>query len=173
MRTQRAVPLLDSLKPWLELTLGQISVKSGLAKAIKYSLAHWRALTRYCEDGRIEIGRVEMWRGGRRSGLSVTAPFVWRCPKNLTIAPFPHPAHRTGRADFPHPALFQNIKPSRLRGWPRASAGVSAPMFRRGTGRSIGDTPFPAFRVCASTRSAGVAQRTCQYVRKSALPALG
>ncbi|WP_293026022.1 transposase, partial [Pandoraea sp.] len=95
VRTQRAVPLLDSLKPWLELTLGQISVKSGLAKAIKYSLAHWRALTRYCEDGRIEIGRVEMWRGGRRSGLSVTAPFVWRCPKNLTIAPFPHPAHRT------------------------------------------------------------------------------
>ena len=26
-----------------------------MAKAIKYSLAHWRALTRYCEDGRIEI----------------------------------------------------------------------------------------------------------------------
>ena len=24
-------------------------------------------------------GRVKMWRGGLRYGLSVTAPFVWRC----------------------------------------------------------------------------------------------
>jgi hypothetical protein len=46
-------------------------------------------------------------------------------------------------------------------------------VLHRGTGRSIGDTPFPAFRVCASTRSSGVAQRTCRYVRKSVLPGLG
>jgi hypothetical protein len=57
-------------------------------------------------------GRVEMWRGGSRSGLSVAAPFVWRCPSNLAVAPFPHPAHRTGHADFPHPALGQDITPS-------------------------------------------------------------
>ena len=46
------------------------------------------------------------------SVLSVAAPFVWRCPSNLTITPFPHPAHRTGRADFPHPALGRNTRPS-------------------------------------------------------------
>ena len=57
-------------------------------------------------------GRVEMWRGGSRSGLSVAAPFVWRCPNYLAVAPFPHPAHRTGHADFPHPALGQDITPS-------------------------------------------------------------
>jgi hypothetical protein len=39
-------------------------------------------------------GRVEMWRGGSRFGLSVAAPFVWRCPSNLALTPFPHPAHR-------------------------------------------------------------------------------
>src|SRR5215470_19267666 len=50
-----------------------------------------------------------MWRGGGRLGRSVAAPFVWRCPSNLAIAPFPHPAHRTGRADLPHPALGQDI----------------------------------------------------------------
>ena len=55
-----------------------------------------------------EIGRVEMWRGSSRFGLSVAAPFVWRCPSNLAITPFPHPAHRTGRADLPHPALGQD-----------------------------------------------------------------
>jgi hypothetical protein len=58
------------------------------------------------------IGRVEMWRGGRRCGLSVAASFVWRCPSTLTVTPFPHPAHRTGLADRPHPALGQNITPS-------------------------------------------------------------
>jgi hypothetical protein len=31
-------------------------------------------------------GRVEMWRGGGRVGLSVAAPFVWRCPSNRAIA---------------------------------------------------------------------------------------
>ena len=40
-----------------------------------------------------------------RCGLSVTGPFVGRCLTSLTMLPFPHPAHRTGRADLPHPAL--------------------------------------------------------------------
>ena len=61
---------------------------------------------------RCAIGRVGMWRGGSRFGLSVAAPFVWRCPSTLAVAPFPHPSHRTGRADFPHPALGQDFTPS-------------------------------------------------------------
>jgi hypothetical protein len=28
------------------------------------------------------LGRVEMWRGGNRFGLSVVASFVWRCPSS-------------------------------------------------------------------------------------------
>jgi transposase len=55
MRRERALPLLDKLKAWLEHTLLHISVKSELAKAIRYSLTHWRALTQYGNDGRIEI----------------------------------------------------------------------------------------------------------------------
>src|SRR5215510_2930621 len=62
------------------------------------------------------IGRVEMWRGGSRFGLSVAAPFVWRCPSTLTVAPFPHPARRTGHADRPHPALGQDFTPSHTPG---------------------------------------------------------
>lgn len=61
-------------------------------------------------------GRVEMWRGGSRQCISVSATFVWRCLTSITITPFPHPARRTGRADFPHPALFQYIKPSHSHG---------------------------------------------------------
>ncbi len=59
------------------------------------------------------VGRVGMWRGGGRIDLSVSAPLVWRCLNSRAITPFPHPAHRTGRADFPHPALGQDLTPSR------------------------------------------------------------
>ena len=57
-----------------------------------------------------------MWRGGGRIGLSVSAPFVWRCLTSRALTPFPHPAHRTGLADFPHPALGQDITPSHTEG---------------------------------------------------------
>ena len=68
--------------------------------------------------------RVEMWRGGGRLGISVSAPFVWRCLTGAALAPFPHPAHRTGRADFPHPALGQGLTPSPTARCARARPGV-------------------------------------------------
>jgi hypothetical protein len=57
--------------------------------------------------------RVEMWRGGCRSNISVAASFVWRCLSGSAVTPFPHPAHRTGQADLPHPALGQDFTLSR------------------------------------------------------------
>ena len=62
-----------------------------------------------------------MWRGGCRSHISVSASFVWRCLSGATVAPFPHPAHRTGHADLPHPALGQDITPLLLRATPSAA----------------------------------------------------
>ena len=59
---------------------------------------------------REKIGGVEMWRGGDRFGLSVAAPFVWRCLSNLAVAPFPHPSHRTEQAQLTHSALGQDIR---------------------------------------------------------------
>src|SRR5262252_9162792 len=65
-------------------------------------------------DGRNDLnGKVEMWRGGCRSDISVSAPFVWRCLSGSTMTPFPHPARRTGHADLPHPALGQDLTLSR------------------------------------------------------------
>ena len=40
---------------WLSDTLVRLSAKSDLAQAIGYTLTRWRSLTRYCNDGRIEI----------------------------------------------------------------------------------------------------------------------
>src|SRR6266436_3467270 len=65
-------------------------------------------------------GRVEMWRGFSRSDISVSAPFVWRRLSGSTVTPFPHPAHRTGQAALPHPALGQDLTPLFLRATPSA-----------------------------------------------------
>src|SRR5712672_3693921 len=65
-------------------------------------------------------GRVEMWRGGCRPDISVAASFVWRCLSGSTMTPFPHPAHRTGHADLPHPALGQDLTPLLSRATPSA-----------------------------------------------------
>jgi transposase len=54
-RRRRAGPLLDELHQWLSATLQMMSAKSELAGAIRYSLVRWTALTRYRDDGRIEI----------------------------------------------------------------------------------------------------------------------
>lgn len=55
IRQARAGPLLESLREWLRHTVGRLSKKSELAKAIGYVLTRWTALTRYRDDGRIEI----------------------------------------------------------------------------------------------------------------------
>jgi len=79
-------------------------------------------------------GRVEMWRGGSRLNISVSAPFVWRCLSSSTVTPFPHPAHRTGQADFPHPALGQELTPSPTARCAQARSGVRARSARKDAG---------------------------------------
>ena len=55
VRQQRSLPLLNSLKQWLEETLGKLSKKSDTARAVRYALGRWDALMRFCDDGRVEI----------------------------------------------------------------------------------------------------------------------
>jgi transposase len=55
IRQARAKPLLDDLRTWMEKSLRLLSAKSETAGAIRYAIAHWRALTRYVDDGLLEI----------------------------------------------------------------------------------------------------------------------
>lgn len=55
VRQTQSKPLLDSLRQWLESTLEKLSRKSETTVAIRYALSRWNALTRYTEDGHIEI----------------------------------------------------------------------------------------------------------------------
>ena len=55
IRRLQTKPKLDELKQFFDTTLAQVSRKSDLAEAIRYALTRWRALTRFIDDGRIEI----------------------------------------------------------------------------------------------------------------------
>ena len=55
VRQNRARPLLESLHDWFEVSLTKLSRKSDTTAAIRYALTLWPALTRYCDDGRLEI----------------------------------------------------------------------------------------------------------------------
>jgi transposase len=55
IRQERARPLLDELHRWLNNRLAGLSRKSDTALAIRYALSRWRALSRYIDDGRIEM----------------------------------------------------------------------------------------------------------------------
>jgi transposase len=55
IRKARARPLLDQLHNWMEKTVRSLSTKNETAGAIRYALSHWRALTRYLDDGLLEI----------------------------------------------------------------------------------------------------------------------
>ena len=54
-RDIRSRPLVDAMKPWLESELRRVPPRGGLAEAIRYALARWPALSRFLEDGRIEL----------------------------------------------------------------------------------------------------------------------
>ena len=55
LRQEKSKPLLKDLKTWLEIQQRRTPPKGVLGKAIGYSLRHWEELTRYIEDGRLEI----------------------------------------------------------------------------------------------------------------------
>jgi transposase len=55
VRQERSRPLLDDIEPWLRSKIALISQKSKLAEAIRYALSRWDGLTRFLDDGRIEI----------------------------------------------------------------------------------------------------------------------
>src|SRR5487761_787472 len=55
IRQARAGPLIEELHRWLNTTLTKLSRKSDTAAAIRYALSRWRALTRYLDDGGIEM----------------------------------------------------------------------------------------------------------------------
>src|SRR5882762_7386606 len=55
IRQQKGRPLAETFERWLHAKLGLISQKGKLAEAIRYALSRWAGLTRFIDDGRIEL----------------------------------------------------------------------------------------------------------------------
>jgi transposase len=74
-RQAESAAIMADIKVVLDTTLPQLSTKSALAKAIRYTLAHWQGLTRFLDDGRLEVDTNTVERTmrsvaqGRRSSL--------------------------------------------------------------------------------------------------------
>ncbi|MCF6115108.1 IS66 family transposase [Mesorhizobium muleiense] len=55
VRQEKSLSIVADLEPWLREKLGLISQKTKLAEAIRYALSRWDGLSRFLDDGRIEI----------------------------------------------------------------------------------------------------------------------
>lgn len=55
VRQRTARPKIDELEIWMDEQLQKLPAKSDLAGAIRYARTRWDALTRYLDDGRLEI----------------------------------------------------------------------------------------------------------------------
>ena len=55
VRQDKSRVIVDELEPWLRGKLQMISQKTKLAEAIRYALSRWKRLTRFIDEGQIEI----------------------------------------------------------------------------------------------------------------------
>jgi transposase len=100
VRQARARPLLDDLRKWMEKALRSLSSKSETAAAIRYAISRWRALTRYTEDGLLEIDNSAAERALRAVALG---------RKNFLFAGSDHGGERAG-------AMYTLIGSAKLNG---------------------------------------------------------
>jgi hypothetical protein len=55
LRQRQSRPILDKLHGYVEEIQGEVLPKSPEGRAVRYTLKNWEALTRYAEDGDLEI----------------------------------------------------------------------------------------------------------------------
>lgn len=69
-RQARSRPLIAAFEPWLREKLALVSQKSKLAEAIRYALSRWTGLTRFIDDGRVELDNNAVERAIRPIALN-------------------------------------------------------------------------------------------------------
>ncbi|WP_221901354.1 IS66 family transposase [Bathymodiolus platifrons methanotrophic gill symbiont] len=55
LRLEKSKPLLEDLKQWCDNNLTKTAKDSAIGKAIRYTINQWDSLTRYIDDGNIQI----------------------------------------------------------------------------------------------------------------------
>lgn len=70
VRDQRSRPIIDDLHKFLEARGRQVSAKAKLGEAISYALKRWDGLTRFLDDGRIDLDNNAVERAIRPLALN-------------------------------------------------------------------------------------------------------
>ena len=79
-RLEQEKPVLDALLSWANEMQAKTAPKSALGRAIHYLLEQWPYLTRYLEDGRLELSNNRAERSikpfvmGRKNWLFANTP---------------------------------------------------------------------------------------------------
>ena len=91
VRQDRATPLVEALKTWMELKLAAVSQKGKVAAALRYALSRWAGLSRFLDDGR-----------SRLTPMSSNAPFARsRWAERIISSPAPMAAQTVGLWSLP------------------------------------------------------------------------
>lgn len=69
LRQQKAVPILATIKAWLDEQIPLVLPRSPMAAAIQYTLNQWQALGRYCEAGYLDIDNNAAERAMKRVAI--------------------------------------------------------------------------------------------------------
>lgn len=80
LRQERATPLLEEMKDWLDKNIDRTLPRSPIGKALAYCLKYWNNLIRYLEDGRLDIDNnlseraIKPFATGRKNWLFADTP---------------------------------------------------------------------------------------------------
>lgn len=69
VRLEKSRPVIDEMKGWLDTEVFKVTPKSLIGKAIGYTLSRWKGLTRFLEDGIIELSNNLVENGFRKMAL--------------------------------------------------------------------------------------------------------
>ena len=70
MRQAESLPHVNAFKAFLDRQLARVSKKSPIADAIRYGINHWQGLTRFLDDGRIDLDSNIVERSMRPQALT-------------------------------------------------------------------------------------------------------
>jgi hypothetical protein len=86
VRQLRSKQLVDSLEAWIKEQLERVSKGSPVAEALRYGMNHWDGLTRFLDDGRIEIDSTTVERYMRPIALVLSSDDRASTQKTLPTA---------------------------------------------------------------------------------------
>ncbi len=163
-RQLRTKSLLDAMRLWLEQRLAKLSRKSLLAEAIGYALNQWEGLTRFVDDGQIEIDSNTVERSMRPIALNRKCPVRRPRPRrrelgrarltdrNLQVARRESGSLARRRTDQARERLAELAEPAPHRAHPLGSA---SPEHRRARSRVIGTASVETIPKPSSKRQNG------------------